>query len=96
MTLKKGLDKVLRFKSSLVNLTKQKQGSRKEAVKKIWNHIKTNKLKGGENEKYTHKGKTYKGGQVILCKTKLMKEFSGGKNKIAMTEIAQFISKNIV
>ena len=92
----KGLNKVYSFKSKLQNITKSSKGTRKEAVRKVWKHINQNNLKGNKTETLRHKGKTYKGGQVILCKNKAMKEFSMNKNKIAMTEIGGLISKHLV
>ncbi len=92
----KGLNKIYSFKTKLQNITKTSKGTRKEAVKKVWNHINQNNLKGSKNDTLHHKGKTYKGGQVILCKNKAMKDFSMNKNKIAMTEIGGLISKQLV
>ena len=91
-----GLNKIYKFKKQLGNITKTQSGTRKDAVKSIWNHINKNKLKGNKIETLRHNGKLYKGGQVIMCKDKLMKDFSQNKTKIAMTQIAGLISKHIV
>ena len=92
----KGLNKIYSFKTKLRNITKSSKGTRKEAVRKVWNHINQHNLKGKKHEILRLKGKTYKGGQVILCKNKAMKDFSMNKNKIAMTEIGGLISKHLV
>lgn len=86
---------IYKYSNNLKNLTKLSKGSRTTAVKKVWEYINKSSLKGKSNEMLKHNGKTYKGGQVILCKTDVMKRFSGNKNKIAMTQIAQLISKQL-
>lgn len=95
-TRKNSFNQVYKFASPLKNITNQNQGTRTNAVKKVWEYINKHNLKGSSTELLKHNGKTYKGGQVILCKTDLMKKFSNNKNKIAMTQIAQLISKNLI
>ena len=86
---------IYKYSNHLKNLTKLSKGTRTTAVKKVWEYINKLSLKGKSTEILKHNGKTYKGGQVILCNTDLMKRFSGNKNKIAMTQIAQLISTQL-
>ena len=92
---KNNFNSIYKYSNHLKNLTKLSKGTRTTAVKKVWEYINKSSLKGKSTEILKHNGKTYKGGQVILCNTDLMKKFSGNKNKIAMTQIAQLISKQL-
>lgn len=94
-TQKNNFHSIYKYSNHLKNITKLSKGTRTTAVKKVWEYINKLSLKGKSNEILKHNGKTYKGGQVILCNTDLMKNFSGNKNKIVMTEIAQLISKQL-
>lgn len=95
-TKKNSFNSVYKFSNNLKNITNLKQGKRTDAVKKVWEYINKHNLKGSGKEILKYNGKTYKGGQVISCKTNLMKQFSNNKTKIAMTQIAQLISNNLV
>ena len=89
-------NQVYKYKLPLKNLVNMNKGARKDAIKKVWSYINKHSLKGKSTDNIMYNGKQYKGGQVILCKSKLMKDFSNNKNKIAMTEIASLISKNLI
>ena len=89
-------NQVYKFKLPLKNLVNMDKGARKDAIKKVWSYINKHSLKGNSTDSIIYNGKKYKGGQVILCKNKLMKDFCNNKNKIAMTEIAKLISKNLI
>ena len=90
-----GLDAVIQFNKVLSDIVKKNSGSRKEATKGIWNHIRNNNLQGTAGISCVSNGRTYNGGQVIMCSNdSKMSALCGGKERIAMTEIAGLISKN--
>jgi chromatin remodeling complex protein RSC6 len=60
----------------------------------LWKEIKKEKLQGAEGDTVMYKRKKYKGGQVIhVGRDPDFKELCGGKKKIAMFELATFMSK---
>lgn len=92
---KSGLDAEISLKPALAKIVKKKSASRKEATKQIWKHIKANNLQGMQGVTCISNGRTYNGGQVIMCgKDPLMKDLCQGREKIAMTDIAGLISAN--
>ena len=84
----------LKVSGPLVAVIGKTSVSRPQATKKFWAYIKKNKLqaKSGSDVSVTYKGKTYKGGQVILCGgDKNMKKLCGGNAKISMVQLAVFM-----
>lgn len=81
----------------LADMIGSKARSRPEIVKALWKHIDKQGLKGesGDGQTLTYNGRTYKGGQIIHCgECPMMKKFCGGKNKVAMVQLAKFTEKH--
>jgi chromatin remodeling complex protein RSC6 len=68
--------------ASLAAVVGSKPLARTEAVKKIWNYIKANKLQDSKNRR------------MINADDKLKPVF-GGKNQVSMFDMAKHLSKNL-
>jgi chromatin remodeling complex protein RSC6 len=71
-----------------------KSHTRGQIVKKVWVHIKKEKLQGVQGDTCKYNGRTYKGGQVIFVgDDPIMKAVCANKKKIAMVELAKCMEK---
>ncbi|KAG2304170.1 hypothetical protein Bca52824_032821 [Brassica carinata] len=75
----KGILKTVPVSKSLASFAGESELSRATAVKKVWEHIKSNNLQNPENRK------------EIICDDKLKTIFEG-KDKVGFTEIAKLLS----
>jgi chromatin remodeling complex protein RSC6 len=74
--------KALTPSATLAAVIGSKPLARTEAVKKIWNYIKANKLQDNKNKR------------MINADDKLKPVF-GGKNQVSMFDLAKLLSKNL-
>ena len=96
-----GINKKYKPTGPLADIIGSKPVSYAQATGKIWDHIDEMGLKGEKGDGHTvkFKGKsgktgTYTGGQIIHCgECPMMKKFCGGKNKVAMVQLAVFTKK---
>jgi len=91
-----GINKKYKPTGALADVIGSTPVSYADASKKIWKHIHKMDLQGekGDGESVTYNGRKYVGGQVIHCgECPLMKKFCGGKNKVAMVQLAIFTNK---
>jgi len=71
-----------------------KAHTRGQIVKKVWVHIKKEKLQGTTGDTCKYNGRTYKGGQVIFVgDDPIMKAVCANKKKIAMVQLAKYMEK---
>tara|TARA_A200000159_G_scaffold162719_1_gene187233 strand:- start:224 stop:526 length:303 start_codon:yes stop_codon:yes gene_type:complete len=71
-----------------------KTHTRGQIVKKVWAHIKKEKLQGVKGDTAKYNGRTYKGGQVIFVgDDPIMKAVCANKKKIAMVQLAKYMEK---
>lgn len=93
-----GINKKYQPTGALADMIGDKPVSYAEASKKIWKHIDKAGLKGemGDGYSVTFNGKKYTGGQIIHSgECPMMKKFTGGKNKVAMVQLAIFTKKHM-
>jgi len=91
-----GINKQYKPTGVLADIIGSKPVSYAQASKKLWKHIGKEDLQGekGDGHHVTFNGRKYVGGQVIHCgECPMMKKFCGGKNKVAMVQLAKFTKK---
>jgi chromatin remodeling complex protein RSC6 len=91
-----GINKKYKPTGALADIIGSTPVSYAQASEKIWDHIHDVGCQGekGDGHSVTFNGRKYVGGQVIHCgECPMMKKFCGGKNKVAMVQLAKFTKK---